>query len=71
LSPAQIQDFLQNSPKIVETGSAQEKQDLIGGLADERGLRQIRQILEADFAGSYNVLKVDVYPYCGGGLWTR
>lgn len=57
MSPAQMETFLQDAIKVMETGSADVKQFIIKDLGSERGLARIRQIVESQFSLSYSVLK--------------
>lgn len=57
LSPAEMEKFVQNAIRMMETGSADAKQFLVKDLGGERGLIRIRQIVESEFSLSYSVLK--------------
>lgn len=57
-------NFWQDAIKIMESGSADEKQFLIKDLGDERGLVRVRQIVESEFVLSYSVQRPMFQRHC-------
>lgn len=63
LSPAQIQDILENSLSGL-TGSNSSRHATISQWATESGLAKIREIVESDFSRSYSVTRLMFDPHC-------
>lgn len=64
LSADQMDRFLNDAWKILEIGTSETVQKLIGDLGSDRGLRRIAQLLEANFVVGYSPYGLSFQRHC-------
>lgn len=64
LTADQMEKFLNDGWKILEVGTSETVQQLIGDLGSERGLRRISQLVEANFISGYSPANFSFKRHC-------